>query len=248
MKGKCLKLVSLNVEQNKHFETVLPFLLKESPDVICFQEVLKSDLSKYELALKKKSFFKPLWKGSVSLGFTEMHGVAILADDFKRTHHEYYYGSEDAIVPDRRSVDVKNVRNESQLPIITADIFNKKDKKIYRIATTHLTWTWEGESTSFQLKDAQKLLSVLETEGELVLTGDFNAPRGRKTFSLIETKYKDNIPLKYKTSLDQNLHKAKGLEYMVDGLFTTPAYVAEDVHFVDGVSDHMAVISKIWKL
>jgi hypothetical protein len=34
---------------------------------------------------------------------------------------------------------------------------------------------------------------------------------------------------------------------MVDGLFTTPAYEAQDVKLVDGVSDHMAVVAPITK-
>ncbi len=241
---KRLKLISVNVEQNKHYDIVLEFLLKENPDVVCLQEVLKSDLPKYEVALKKKSFFKPLYKGSKALQHNDFHGIAILADDFSRTHYEYYYGSEEAVTLDQRVSDT-NLRNYAQQPVLVVDIFHKGET--FRFVTTHLTWTWEGVSTAFQLLDAEKLLSILKKEGELVLCGDFNAPRGGETFSRIAAAYKDQIPLKYKSSLDPNLHKAKGLEYMVDGLFTTSVYGVKNMHFASGVSDHMAIVADISK-
>ena len=51
--------------------------------------------------------------------------------------------------------------------------------------------------------------------------GDMNVPRGNETFNRLAEKYKDNIPLEYKTSIDQNLHRVKGLQVMVDGLYYT---------------------------
>ena len=69
-----------------------------------------------------------------------------------------------------------------------------------------------------------------------------------EAFDRIARKYKDNIPKKYKTSLDQNLHRVKGLQYMVDGLFTTPGYKASNVKLVDGVSDHVAIVADIEKV
>ena len=104
-----------------------------------------------------------------------------------------------------------------------------------------------GESTAFQLEDVENMLALVKGLGEIVLVGDFNAPRGGETFSRIAKHYKDNIPAKYATSIDQHLHKVKGLQYMVDGLFTTPAYSASDVKLVDGVSDHMAIVANMHK-
>ncbi|MDP2788580.1 MAG: endonuclease/exonuclease/phosphatase family protein [bacterium] len=239
-----MKLVSINVEQNKHFDKVLPFLTKEKPDVICFQEVLKSDLLRYEKALNKQSFFKPLFKGSKSLGHGDISGVAILADNFSRTFDQYYYGSEDAITLDQSPTDASS-RGYAQQPVVIGDV--SCGGEMYRIATTHFTWTPNGESTPYQLSDVEKLLLILEKEGELVLIGDFNAPRGRETFSRLASKYKDNIPLEYKTSIDQNFHRVGRIQFMVDGLFTTPAYVASNVRLVDGVSDHMAIVTDINK-
>jgi hypothetical protein len=36
--------------------------------------------------------------------------------------------------------------------------------------------------------------------------------------------------------------------FMVDGLFTTKEYQATDVHLVDGLSDHMAIVGTITKV
>ena len=58
-------------------------------------------------------------------------------------------------------------------------------------------------------------------------------------------RFKDNIPLRYTTSIDPNLHRAGALELMVDGLFSTPGYVVSDVALHSGVSDHCAITCAI---
>ena len=57
------KLISLNIEGIKHFDTVIPFLKKEKPDVICLQEVPKKDVEmlKQELSIKGE-FFPMVYK------------------------------------------------------------------------------------------------------------------------------------------------------------------------------------------
>jgi len=84
------------------------------------------------------------------------------------------------------------------------------------------------------------LCAVLETLGDFVLAGDFNAPRGKEIFSLLAERYTDNIPQKYTSSIDGTLHKAGPLPYMIDGIFSTPLYEVVDVEMVCGVSDHCA--------
>ena len=122
-----------------------------------------------------------------------------------------------------------------------------KDDNHYKFVTTHFTITKNGESTPYQLEVLDLLLAQLEKLGEFVFCGDMNAPRGNETFNRLAEKYKDNIPLEYKTSIDQNLHRVKGLQVMVDGLFTTPTYRTSNVKLVDGISDHMAVVAEINK-
>ncbi len=40
---KNMKLISINVELNRHKKTILDFLKKERADVICMQELLEED-------------------------------------------------------------------------------------------------------------------------------------------------------------------------------------------------------------
>ena len=46
-------------------------------------------------------------------------------------------------------------------------------------------------------------------------------------------------------NIERNLHRYKGVQCMVDVLFTTPSYKASNVKLVDGLSDHMAVVADI---
>jgi endonuclease/exonuclease/phosphatase family metal-dependent hydrolase len=84
---------------------------------------------------------------------------------------------------------------------------------------------------------------------EIVFCGDFNAPRGGEIFSAFADRYKDNIPEKYKTSLDSS-HKGYGKPWwettMVDGIFSTPRYIVKNVIFHKGLSDHQAVTAEIF--
>lgn len=81
-----------------------------------------------------------------------------------------------------------------------------------------------------------------------MLAGDFNAPRGGESFSAIAARYRDNIPPNYQTSIYAPLHRSgQDLELMVDGLFTTPGYRAENVELTSGMSDHYAIVADIEK-
>src|SRR3569623_473248 len=108
-----------------------------------------------------------------------------------------------------------------------ADI--ERDGEMFRIATTHFPVTAHGEATDFQREDMKNLLSLLEKEGEFVLTGDFNAPRGGEIFAELASRYKDNIPPTITTSIDGMLHRAGQLPHMVDGIFSTPGYLVSNV-------------------
>ena len=138
------------------------------------------------------------------------------------------------------------------LACVLADI--TKDGATFRIGAVHFLWSRNGLSSNEQRSALPHLLSTLEEERQLVFAGDFNAPRGGEIFSEFAKRYVDTIPAHYVTSLDLNLHRAvkegKRNEIenkMVDGLFTTPAYIASDVRLVDGVSDHCAIVATIAK-
>jgi len=117
----------------------------------------------------------------------------------------------------------------------------------FMIGTTHFTWTFNGETDSRQEKDLSSLFEVLDGIPELILCGDFNAPRGKKVWSALSSRYIDHIPLEYTSSIDSKLHRKKDLHHLVDGLFSTPHYETKNVRIVCNVSDHCAVVAEIYK-
>jgi len=79
----------------------------------------------------------------------------------------------------------------------------------------------------------------------IIFCGDFNAPRGRKTWSILSSKLKDNIPDEIMTTVDAKIHRAGNLMLVVDGLFTSKNYKVTGVRVISGVSDHCAIVANI---
>lgn len=239
-----IKLVSLNIEREKHLELVVPFLQKEAADVVCIQELREKDIPQLGAMLGSFAYAPTLRHRS---DFTSVIGNAIFSKvPIERKSIRYYVGSAEEEVP-KEELPVKGANHA----LVLLDI--QKGGRSYRIGCTHFTWTPHGEATDLQRSDMASLLAILEASGELVLAGDFNAPRGGEIFSLLAKRYKDNIPPEYKTSIDVNLHRL-GKEHpdeftdkMVDGLFSTPNYIVSDVELHSGVSDHFAITATVAK-
>jgi len=244
-----MKLISINIENNLHNKLVFEFLKKEKPDVICLQELLEEDFGLYKKQLGFEGI-RQVWSYWKDQGYYlqfkgKKQGVAIFARNIVESGSVFYVGNEGNI---SKSFDeyMSNEDFQQNRALLWANIKNDNGET-YKFMTTQLPVTKEGEVTPFQLEVIDLLLEQLAGMGEFVFCGDTNAPRGREAFNRLAKKYKDNIPPEYKTSIDQNLHKVKGIQFMVDALFTTPGYKASDVKLVDGVSDHMAVVAEIIK-
>lgn len=240
-----VSFVSLNIEGNRHLERVRAFISKEKPDVICLQEMLEESFVSFEKDFGMRGVYAPM--GKIPEDYWrdggKVVGVAIFSKlPIKNSSVSFYYGNIGEIM----FFDFKQLPQTEKYLLIKVTIF-QKDKE-YNFATTHFVWTPNGEADEHQRKALVSLLQLLEKEKSFVLCGDFNAPRGGEIFSTLAKKYKDNIPPKYDSSIDPNLHIKKGLKLMVDGLFSTPDYEVEDARLVCGVSDHCAVTAKISKL
>ncbi|OHA97257.1 MAG: hypothetical protein A3E02_01105 [Candidatus Zambryskibacteria bacterium RIFCSPHIGHO2_12_FULL_38_34] len=180
-------------------------------------------------------------------------GVAIFSKiPMQKIRKQYYAGSENTIPHIKKSItDLNTIHTMINSLVLSCEV--AIHGSVYTFATTHGTWTPKGVSADYQLRDFYKMISILDGLGDFVLAGDFNAPRMYKSFQLLATKYKDNIPAQYTTSIDINIHRHgkketnanELLTMMVDGLFTTPKYNALNVQLVNGVSDHMAVVADI---
>jgi exonuclease III len=243
-----MKLISINIEDNIRNKIDLEFLKRENADVVCLQEFLEEDFDFYKKELNLGGIYQATcyWTSSVHPELVgKKQGIAIFAKNIIDSGSIFYSGKEENL---SKSFDEYQASHDQQYERALAwvDIKNN-DGIVYRFITTHLPVTENGDTTDYQLKVTDSLLTKLKNFREFVLCGDMNAPRGKEAFGHIAKKYKDNIPLEYKTSLDQNLHRVKGLQNMVDGLFTTPTYRASNVKLVDGVSDHMAIVATIEK-
>jgi len=243
-----MKLISLNIQNNLHGEEVLKFLKKENAEVICLQECLEENFDFFKKELDFEGVFKTLSYVD-SATYPDLkdkrQGIAIFTKKILDSGYIFYAGSEENTP--RPFVEYKLGEkfnaNRALIWVKTED----SNGLPYTFITTHLPDTCRGVTTPYQLEVADAFLKKLEAFKEFVLCGDMNARRGEEAFGKIAEKYKDNIPSEYKTSLDQNLHRVKGLQNMVDGLFTTPTYKAYDVKLVDGLSDHMAIIALVDK-
>lgn len=250
-----LSLVSVNIELSRHLELVVPFIRKTRPDVLCVQELMEHDVATLAEACQARAHNFLVLSRMRHEYSGENYGIGIFSV-FPATFKTIYYDGPYTPIPEFH-VQRPETYNNANRGLLFADV--QGPDGVYRIATTHFTWTPDGTANDLQRKHLKSLLTVLEGAGEFVLTGDFNAPRGGEIFDALARRYKDNIPPHCAWSLDLNLHRASngqirqhaknaGFEgFVVDGLFTTPAYRAEHVSLTSGVSDHKAISATIHK-
>ncbi|HEY4517768.1 MAG TPA: endonuclease/exonuclease/phosphatase family protein, partial [Candidatus Paceibacterota bacterium] len=144
-----LKLVSLNIELDRHLDKVLPFLQQERADVICLQEVREKNFATLERGLHLKGFFVPTCvpdvervvdkraAGEGRLVVNEElvkkgpEGIALFTGlPVHSTHIDYYHKISEAVP--RWSV--------GQNRVLFSAIVDKGGKN-YTVGTTHFTWT-----------------------------------------------------------------------------------------------------------
>ena len=170
-------------------------------------------------------------------------GVALFAPKIFDVSVERLWGEGDVVPHADFSTDLRVEPYLEHVPAIIASV--EWGGGVQRFALTHLSVTAHGDSAKYQITQAERLLTALQKEQSVIICGDFNAPRGNKTFSLFADKYKDAIPAHYESSLDPVLFRKPGIHLMVDTLFHTPDIICSDVRLQPGVSDHMAVIATI---
>ncbi len=245
MKNKPIKLLNLNIHADFHLKNVTDLVDTYTPDVICFQEAEKPfvlELAKrigYEYQFSLRTYNEPrddsqtpieegimiAWHPSLTL--TEVHV------------HEY--NGKNAHYPENDSNDVRRT-----LLVVTL----RKGEDIFRIATTHFTWTPDGSASDEQRRDMHHMLNALNSYHDshgIIFCGDFNAPRGGEIFAMMSEKYTDNLPPHIVTTLDQRLHRAAPIFHAVDTIFSTKEYSVFNVEVIDGVSDHMALFALVSK-
>lgn len=243
-----LRIACINIERSKHLDLVKAFLDRERPDVVCIQELMGPDCEYIaDVTGATQYYFAPMSR-IVDTEPDASFGIGIFSHSHIITHGQEYYARTSNTIPESDPKNTNTYNNHNRM-ILWCDV--AKDDSIFRIATTHFTWTPDGSASDEQRRDVSSLLKQLAQMGEFVLCGDFNAPRKMRDgtwgeiFSAIAEHYQDNIPTKYTTSIDGDLHRAGHIPLMVDGLFSTPAYRVSNVVLHNGVSDHCAITADI---
>ncbi len=240
MQSTSLKIISLNVEQDKHLDRIIPFLKEQNFDAILLQEALEKDISAFEKATGMRSIFTPLTflyddKREVKLGLLTLSAFPIL-----KSFSAYYKGN-DTEIP---RLQLNEHPHKMSRAILATEIL--KENQHYQLLNTHFTWSPRGrEPSEQQHKDLAALLQILSEFPEFILCGDFNSARGAAIFDSISHKYKDNIPSDITTTIDKNLHKAGDLNIVVDAIFTTPQYQVDFTKITEGLSDHCAILAQV---
>jgi endonuclease/exonuclease/phosphatase family metal-dependent hydrolase len=224
-----IKFASINIAGDMFRPKVVSFLRGFSPDVVCLEELTGPGLTFFEQELGMKGHFFPMGMFN-TMPFdisspVAPFGVGMFSKyPISNIKMDYYAGGVGEL-PTIVQGDEETVWRS----LLQGMVNNGEEQ--YAFAVTHFTRTPDGSTSDKQRRDVQKMLEILSGTPEVILCGDFNAPRGGEIFKILADKYKDNIPPEYDSSLDTELHRVgKTTKLMVDGLFISPGLYKPDAH------------------
>lgn len=244
-----LKLISVNIEGQKHLDKVRALILRENPDVVCLMECFSDTIDKlagdnYPYRIHLPTYMVDQDEQCELIpSKTRRWGEAIVSK-YPLLDTWTTYLSMDEYNED----NLPTHGTDNHIPaLIVASV--EIQKEIFRLGTIHLTWTPKATMTKRQKINVAELTDLLKNQ-EIVLAGDFNIPRGNKVYKSLSKIYKDNIPPTVQSTLDPELHyrnrgQVDKLELVVDYVFSTPKYQVEGLKVESGVSDHCAIVCMI---
>jgi endonuclease/exonuclease/phosphatase family metal-dependent hydrolase len=233
-----IKLLTLNIENDRHLDRVEAAIAEHLPDVVCLQEVLEANCARLASTGGYDVKFSLGGRQLKPTGHERNWGVAVLSRIPVIRHIESVYAADHRIRVLREPDDTRRVVLVTEL---------EHQGQPYRIATTHFTWTPDGHINELQKADFARLEPVLAGYPDYVLCGDFNAPRGREMFAKFvdELGLVDHLPAAVTSTIDGRFHRAGPLELVVDTIFSTPEYRATDIRVLDGISDHKGILAVV---
>jgi endonuclease/exonuclease/phosphatase (EEP) superfamily protein YafD len=171
-------------------------------------------------------------------------GIGILSRHAFASTEELCYagGGSGTDVLDRSSEEARFRTNRYSIALVGI----ARGEQTFTIGTTHFPWTDNARTADYQREACTCLLSRLK-DRRLLLTGDFDAPRGKEIFGRLAAQWTDHIPQTQTTSLDPVLHRAGALQLVVDGVFSSDDYNVSAVTLHQGVSDHCAITALVGK-
>jgi endonuclease/exonuclease/phosphatase family metal-dependent hydrolase len=247
------KLLSVNIEGDKHLERVGPCIAEENPDVICLQEAFRDDIIPL-VGTEYQTEFLPMCLKERRDGSLSQWGIAIATrTPAWRVVRDYYYQPTTTFVPfDGLSKHTKRKTVWQGVVGVTIE----DDGADLAIFTTHFTWTPDGRSDEHQTTDMKALLHFMSERGPHILCGDFNIPRKQNSvYPIMTAHYTDHVPPEYETSMFVPLHRVKNDPvqsanlgtYMVDYILSAPphALTVTNVEMRGNVSDHYALVAQV---
>jgi endonuclease/exonuclease/phosphatase family metal-dependent hydrolase len=234
-----IKLLTLNIEGDRHLERVRAVIAAHQPDIVCLQEVFEADCPYLAAAGGYH------WRFALS-ALVRDHagsrmrnwGVAMLARVPVLGQYTNYYA-------DDPTIRVLDDPNDPRRVLVVAELQHGRQQ--YRVATTHFTWSARGDISAQQKADFSRLKAVLSRYPDYLLCGDFNAPRNREMFSMFtgELSLTDLLPEHITSTIDAQYHYAGSLELVVDTFFSTGEYQAADIRLLEGISDHKGILALV---
>lgn len=221
---------------------VVGLIERERPEVVCLQEVFEEDFKTLVDRFSMKGIFAPTVfidkPGQPGFRKRGIFGVAMLGKWSGKFGSEYYFKKRSKELP-----RYKGKPNAGYRCLVW-----QKTSDGLMVATTHFTWSKNGQTTQKQRKELKMLIKLLVNRVKPdILCGDFNAPRGGEIWAKLAEKMIDNIPADVKTTLDPKLHYANGVKLVVDGLFTAveSKLKVKSIKLIGGVSDHLAIAAEL---
>jgi endonuclease/exonuclease/phosphatase family metal-dependent hydrolase len=254
-----LKVMTLNVGRLFHSypAACIEFVLRPEWDMICLQ-----DLPRYVVDDPR---FKARWPvrhyvpmaNHFMRGNIRVHvgiGIFSMLPFLSASAHAYWGHLSPVLDLDGVQVDVEGNASPTDLARLRETesrlaIFVEIDarKVPFKIGTTLGPWTPSGQVDEHQRAAIQSLISIVQTQGSLVMAGDFNAARGGEIYGMLTRqdalvdcipseiiKTRDFGPAADKPNLVVDYFLKRGEIYQVSGVAT---------YF--GVSDHCALSATI---
>jgi endonuclease/exonuclease/phosphatase family metal-dependent hydrolase len=233
-----LKLLTLNIEGDRHLDEVHAALAEHLPDIVCLQEALEENCARLASSGGYAVKFSLSARLPKSTGEQRNWGVAVLSRVPVRRQIEICYGDDPNIRVHRQPNDARRV-------LVVTELDHQGQP--YRIATTHFTWSPDGHINELQRTEFAHLRGVLADYPDYVLCGDFNAPRGREMFGkfVAELGLIDHLPAFVTSTIDGRFHRAGALELVVDTIFSTPEYRVAQTRVLEGISDHKGILALV---
>lgn len=247
-------LAQVNIEGDNHVSRVISLIREKEYDTVCMQEVFEADVKRIEEETGMHMYFAPAIViprdyPALRMSGRGLMGVGIMTRNMPTRTETIVYAKPpgtDHSIP----VWDGQMHGGDNAYRVAAIVEVSLGDSVYKIVTTHFTWSAGGRATAVQHAHMDRLLATLAPEEELVLCGDFNAPRGGELWSRLASHFTDNMPPHIHTTIDPTLHKASQegitLELVVDGIFTTPRYTAKSVTAISGISDHLLIEAEIY--